>query len=225
MKRFFLVLAFLSMFWTSQGQSELAGEPTLRLTKPTTVRYIFKFDGRLSELYNNSVRVLGFKTGLEFNKRHEFGIGYHWARTNVDLSVPGSDANQPNANLRGRVQFNYWEFYYEWDFFHHDKWILSSPVAFGGGIVQVTYRTPSGTVIPFQRNKYAWLLEPSFMAEYKVFRYAGLAAGVGYRYMFPLNEAERGLVNSPIGIAKVKIYLGQIYRDVKYGRPKAEEEY
>ena len=57
--------------------------------------------------------------------------------------------------------------------------------------------------------------EPSMKATYRIFKYFGLSAGIGYRLFFINNRFINENFNSPTYTLGVKLFMGDIYTDVK----------
>ena len=52
-------------------------------------------------------------------------------------------------------------------------------------------------------------------AQYKVLRWVGLTAGVGYRVMLINNKEIDAKMNSPIFAVGIKIYLSEVVKSIK----------
>ena len=61
-------------------------------------------------------------------------------------------------------------------------------------------------------EKKTGLLEVSMLAEYRLLRWLGLGAGVGYRQMLTSDAILRKNFNGPLYIVKVKIYFHEVYK-------------
>ena len=49
-------------------------------------------------------------------------------------------------------------------------------------------------------------------AQYKITRFFGLGAGIGYRQMLSENDKIREALNSPLYVLKIKVFIGEFFR-------------
>ena len=57
--------------------------------------------------------------------------------------------------------------------------------------------------------------EQSITAEYRVLKYLGLGFGLGYRFVVYNKTAINEKLSAPVYIARLKLYFGDIYKDLK----------
>lgn len=172
----------------------------------------FKLDSRNSFIAARLARIWGVKVGLDFNHTVKLGLGYNWLSNDInrEFSIVNSRGEPETASAQ--FHFRYISAYGEYVFFRKHPWEVSVLVLVGYGRSHLSYfdqywvhtETPSKGII---------LYEPYMTAEYRLFTYFGVGAGIGYRLAYSSDRFSRRQLNSPIYVLKVKAYLSDLYRD------------
>ncbi|MFC5271428.1 hypothetical protein [Adhaeribacter terreus] len=184
-------------------------------------RFVFNFDTRYTLFDNGPIRVNGLKTGVEWHNKFRTGIGYYFLRNPFVTKFPGASADQPATEAR--VKFHYGAVYGEYVLLRNAKWELSLPLQAGFGKLKNEHYTASGNLLR-SKTEPLYLVEPSVAAHYKVWSWAGIGAGLGYRQMLGQQHRETSHLNAPIYYIKVKLFAGELYRQLrsKYCPPSSE---
>jgi hypothetical protein len=103
------------------------------------------------------------------------------------------------------------------------KWEFTVPLELGFGSSSYTYNNKAGTLKEFAKGGII-TVEPMFMAEYKIFRWLGVGAGLGLRLVPVGNRLMKENFNSLLWDANMSVYFGEIYRLVKGSIKKRQEE-
>ena len=206
--KFFLTLFYsiISIIVFSQDNDTI--KPLL--SGKTTI--FFRFDNRYSFVSDSLSKVTGFKFGIDYNQRVRIGAGNHrlvspfTKKFYVDSS--GVTIDSVNAVLR----MSYIAFFYEYVFMKSKKWEFSIPVQIGFGNSSYDY-IYQNRAYKKQKNP-VLVFETNIEGHYKVLRYLGIGGGTGLRLMLVKNKEIEENFNSPIYILKIKLFLGEIYKDI-----------
>lgn len=174
-----------------------------------------KFDSRNSFIGARYARIFGVKLGLDFNDTFKAGIGYNWLSSDIYKSLTVTDfiVNE-SYDVNAQYHLSYFAPYAEYVFYKEDPWEISILVLVGGGWSHYSYWDRYWNHINTDK-KFVFLYEPYMTAQYKVMKYFGVGAGVGYRLAMSADKFSRTRLNSPIYVFKLKIYASDIYRDLK----------
>lgn len=191
---------------------------TLRKYK-NPLGFVFKLDNRFSFAGSQSVTIYGFRTGIKLKDKHEFGIALNWIGSRTFFELPVRPANgelNPTALVapKGRLLYRYVGVFYEYNFYQKKRWTFSIPLQLGTGKAGVDIESQDGEFIERKLNSFI-LFEPSVNVDYKIVRFAGVGAGVGYRFAQSEQSIVQHSLTKPVFILKVKIYLGEIFRSVR----------
>lgn len=179
-------------------------------------KFIFQFDGRRSFVLGQPTPFTGLKIGLEYKEVHDFGLGFYGTKNEVRAKLK----NTPNEIL---AQLNYNTLFYQYVFYHDEKWEFNLPLNFGGGnttIREVYSGTDSTVINQFGEEKILPeinynVAEFGVGAQYKIFKWFGIGSGIGYRFTFSSEERVKRLINAPTYSFKFKVFLGGLYRGIK----------
>ncbi|MBK0404858.1 hypothetical protein I5M27_17840 [Adhaeribacter sp. BT258] len=216
------VLVWLVMWCSAWQVLQAAALPdSAAIQAQKKARFVFNFDTRYTLFENERIRVSGLKTGIEWHNKFRTGVGYYFMRNPHITKFPVSAADQ--SATEARVKFYYGAVYGEYVLLKNAKWELSLPVQAGLGKLKNEHYSASGKLLRAQTDP-LYLLEPSVAGHYKVWSWAGIGAGLGYRQMLGQAHLETNHLNAPIYYIKVKLFAGELYRQLqsKYCPPSPD---
>lgn len=185
--------------------------------KQKKTKFVFSFDARQSWVLKQSVKFSGFKIGLEYKKKHRFGLGLYSLSNPIILPNNIIIIKNPDSlyeeidTVNYLVNFNYSTLYYEWVFYERKRWEFSSSFHLGTGRVNIGFMDKydrDSTLINFRIPIGAL----SVAGHYKIFPWIGLGAGFGYRFALVGDKRVTDALNGFHTIFKVKLFLGDLYR-------------
>ena len=100
----------------------------------------------------------------------------------------------------------------EYVFFRNKRWEFSIPLQIGIGNTHYEYHYGDHKF----RNNWSVIInyEASISGHYKILKWFGVGAGIGYQLMLKDNPAIKENFNTPVYSIKLKIFLGDIYKSV-----------
>lgn len=207
MKRLLIVFSiFLSTFVYSQIND------TIKPLLPGKTKIFFRFDNRYSLVSDSLSKVTGFKFGIDYNQRVRIGAGNHRLVSPFTKKVFIDSAGVRVDSVSAVLRMSYIGFFYEYVFMKTKKWEFSIPVQIGYGTSSYDY-IYGDRVFKMQKNP-VLVFETNIEGHYKILRYFGIGGGTGLRLMLVKNKEIEQNFNSPIYILKIKLFLGELYRDI-----------
>lgn len=148
-------------------------------------RVLVGFDGRVSASLGRVVSFSGFRLGVTFKNRHKFGLGIYSFKSPIifeDLN-PGTEASTDSSDVY--FALSYASLFYEYLYFRNMRWEIGAAVHYSNSTVTVQYTDTADVLVDYESGRVKVpLLEVSTVADYRLFRWLSVKAGIGYRFMF-----------------------------------------
>lgn len=173
---------------------------------------IFQYDNRNERYYGVRARMNGLKLGVEIEEIFRVGVGFYGNNTFYPFEPPSAIQSLPQT-----VKFRYTTVFTEWVLYKDFRWEISLPLAYGGGMIQHNNFKLDGSQPEFlgrdtiRRNR---LIDIGAMGHYKVFPWAGIGAGIGYRQLLQDDPTYRKPFSAPYFDIKLNLFLGYIYKGI-----------
>lgn len=205
--RIFQLYFFIALFFCVHTSDAQSFESQIRHAVHQKPKFDFHLDSRGAFINQSSVRVFGFKLGLEYDHKLTFGLGYNQLISKVKNKIV-------DKGMERDVQLKYFYFspFISYIFYRDEKWELSIPVQFGFGSSSYQFNLENMKVNIFKAFVLSY--EPAITFQYRFLRYFGAGAGVGYRLMIVPNKKIEEQFTSPVYLFKFKVYFQDLYQDV-----------
>ena len=203
------------------GQSPLADSVRTSFTKKPKV--IFRFDGHGSFITNTPARMTALGAGLRFGNYVHIGLAANWLNSNIYRNKIVAVDSGGVDTVAAKLNYGLVSIYSNIVIARVKKWEFTVPFELGFGGSSYTYNDKAGKLREFAKGGII-TFEPMFMAEYKVFRWFGLGAGLGLRLVPIGNRAMKENFNSLLWDANMSIYFGEIYKMVRGSIKKRQAE-
>lgn len=211
-KGIFFALFFLFQINVAQAQKDFVEDIKFSLQQNPSPD--FRVDSRHSFVANRIARILGIKAGLDYNQKVKIGLGFNFLWNEVEQERVLTNELGNLDTLNATFKLNYFSPYFEYVFYQEEKWQISVLGLVGVGKSRFDYTDNTGFKGSIN-NSWVFLWEPYMSAEYKIWKYVGVGAGVGYRLAYSSNAFTRSRLSSPIYILKLKVYLKDLLKDLK----------
>ncbi|MBF9237211.1 hypothetical protein I2I05_07360 [Hymenobacter sp. BT683] len=175
-------------------------------------RLVVQYDSRYAILNYHFTTINGLKLGVEFKNRLRTGAAIYFLST----GVPTRQARPENAapNALAELRFRYLAGYGEYVLLETPRWELSTNLQLGMGSAYVLYATPEGSSFKTPRD-FMGVVEPSFAAHVRIFRWAGFGAGAGWRQPVLVAPPIQRELNGPVFYVRAKLFLGDLIKVVR----------
>ncbi|MBL0015687.1 MAG: hypothetical protein KA239_03555 [Bacteroidia bacterium] len=159
-------------------------------------------DSRRSFVSGRDVKVMGVRVGLDFEKRARVGFGVYTLASEFNRNFIRTDFFGIVDTIQAQLRFNYLTAYFEYVLLTTKHWEVSLPLHIGIGDVSFT---------KINQDPKSFLLgEVMVLANYKIFPFLGLAAGVGYRQILLGGYAIRDNFDAPSYSFGIKFWAGYL---------------
>ncbi len=187
------------------------------LKKKKQLNPFLVFDNYFSFIGNKSADVWGFRAGIEWNETWRFGAGYNKIRSDIieKKMLQGEELrHSDNDTVKAQLFLTYYPVMAEYIFYNKDPWIISLPVQAGYGNSYFQYfATDNRERKIFKRG--VIVSQTGINVQYKIVKWVGLGAGVGYRLMLLNNPEIETQMNSPVFAIGIKIYLNEVIKSLQ----------
>jgi hypothetical protein len=147
---------------------------------------------------------------VEWRGRYRAGGGlYLLSRGTLARS---SSSLPPGA--RTEMRFRYVAAYGEYVFRGTPRWEISAPVQFGMGRYYHETISSANERLRTERDR-VFLIEPTVGGHYRVFRWIGVGAGLGWREAFSVKPRYANQLDGPVFYGRAKLFLGDFYKVVR----------
>lgn len=204
----FLLIFSLGAYANKDGIEEFRLQQNYKHFK---IEPVLTLDFRNTFIAQNSIKLGGIKAGVAINHVHKLGLGFYFLPPGPFVLSTIGDKQVP-----ARLHFIYLTGFYEYVLLSKRRWEISLPLHLGIGRAYSEFKN-SDNKIQNTRKFYPFIVEPSIAAHYKIWKYLGIGAGLGYRTAFhrdkldPLDKR----FSAPFYIIKIKIFLKDIYTDIR----------
>ncbi len=172
----------------------------------------FRFDNRYSFTATTPSKIIAFKIGAEFNDVFKIGGGYNILQSKITKPFY-IESNGVNIDtVTSTLKMGYVSYYAEYVFFKNKRWEFSIPIQLGIGNTHFEYHYGDHKF----KNNWSVIInyEASVNGQYKIFKWVGIGAGLGYQLMLKDNPHIDENFNTPIYVIKLKIFIGDIYKSI-----------
>jgi hypothetical protein len=182
---------------------------TLQQGRAPAYKVLLNLDARRTFVDAVPVRFYGLRIGVQRSRDvlsvGFYGLGDPFDRTAVQLSDVG---------LRDvRTQFDLVAFGYERIFLDSKRWEVGVPLTIGLGSYRTSYRDTTGVNDwrPYSSNELV-PLEAGLQVDYKVFWWAFVGVGGGYRYVLAQDKAVTNALSALNYYVKFGLRFGEIVK-------------
>ncbi|MEY3443081.1 MAG: hypothetical protein RLZZ519_1362, partial [Bacteroidota bacterium] len=151
--------------------------------------------------------------GLDFEKRARVGFGVYTLASQFNRNFIRTDFFGIVDTIESQLRFNYLTAYFEYVLLTTKHWEVSIPLHLGVGDASFTKLN--------QEPKSFLLGEVLVLANYKIFPFLGLAAGIGYRQILVGGYAIRENFDAPSYNFGIRFWAG--YFVEKYLKKKNQK--
>jgi hypothetical protein len=176
-------------------------------------RLVVQYDSRYSIINSHFCTINGLKLGMEWRGRVRTGAAVYFLSTGIPTRqpLPYNAANDADAELR----FRYLALYTEYVVLQNTRWSLSGNLQVGLGSGHVRYLNDSSGIYDRTPDSFVGIIEPSAAAQMRLFRWAALGAGAGWRLPVLLAPTIRRELGGPVFYLRANLLLGPLLKVAK----------
>ena len=187
-------LAILFVFIVITGKAQFLD--SLHAAFAGKKSFDFGYDSRNSFIDHNRVSVQSLKVGVDFGKI-SIGGGLSWLTSKItDQKIIRDNDLNKDTSVQRQLSFSYLCYYVEYTYYKSRRWEFTIPMQVGVGKVGYVY-TYKGIKVNADQG-YCFVYEPEIDVKFKVFRWIGLEADIGYRLLIKNDPLVKKTFNSPL---------------------------
>ena len=180
-----------------------------------------RLDGRNSFLSGTKTPISGLKAGLDFDSKFYVGMGWLWIRDqrnlqNLNIRVLGADT------LLQQTRMHYFTLYAQYVFYKKGRWefCIMPQIGFGNTFYNYSYKHQSRNDFSSSKSK-VLIYEPMMSGSYRLGKFCGLGADLGWRFAFKSRAVVKDFLTSPIYSFHFDIYWWTLYKTYLRKKKKA----
>jgi hypothetical protein len=216
-----ITIALILLGFNNQSKAQILD--TLRVLMKGRSSIDLRLESRVSVISHDAAKITGIRIGASFNRKLKMGVGLSWLKN--DITQPGYVINELNKQdtITKYLKFGYICYYLDFVFYKTKRWQLSVPIQAGTGMSwwQTTKRYD---VNGDYKKSFLLLYEPGISTQFKLFRFLGVGADVGYRFTLRNNKYVGDRLNSPVYAFKVLFWADQLYYEL-FPKHKITQKY
>lgn len=206
---FFCILLSISITSKAQLVDSLS-----RSINQGKLGFDFKFGGGNAIINQSKASTFGVRIGASFGNSFSAGagvMGFGLFGLGQGFVIPNFKNTQENFVTVQRLQLTYFCMYSEYYFYRNKKWEFSIIPQIGYGTINYQYQVSeingtSPSVFSKSPKSAIWLYEPTMTGEYKIFKWFGIGADLGFRFAFKNKAVVKERLTSPIYSFHADIY-------------------
>lgn len=207
-----LILASLSFFYSSK-KCEAQVLDTIVYSLKQKPKFFLNLNTFNSVVSNEMVNFFGFKTGVNYNKRVKFGVGYYVMTSKKVVSPISVSNDSVQYTTNGELRLNFFSFSAEYIYYISYPWQFSfTPFQFSLGEGHYNYITEPDKVHTKTKGQSVVLYEPNVSGQYSVFKWLGFAVSVGYRAKVYSSKELKEDLSAPTFAIGVRIFVDELYK-------------
>jgi hypothetical protein len=168
-----------------------------------------RLESRHSFIKNDLVKVTGVRLGLIFQKKLKVGIGYSWLKSNVTNNLAITNYLGKPDTVKNFLKFGYIAYYADFVFHKTKRWQLSVPLQLGTGLAWFKYNNGNEDIK--SKKHFLSLYEPGITVQFKITKWLGLGADIGYRFTLKNTQYVGDKLNSPTYAFKLMLWFDQLF--------------
>ncbi len=169
-------------------------------------------DAYNSFVSNKGANTFGYKAGLELNNRIKMGIGYYKLISNIVR--PDSVGQHNNTLPNKQLEMYYVPALFEYIFYNKDPWQVSIPINIGFGKSYFWYYKNTALERGQLDKQTVAVLTVNLDGQYKIIKWFGVGAGLGFRVMLKDNNNINENFNSVIYSLRLRLFVDEIYKSL-----------
>ena len=208
--RFFCTFLFIIL---SSGSSKAQLTDTIKfslLQKPKFFITVASFNTIIDHEHANIFRI---KSGLIYNQRIRFGIGYSNLANNSVVTSINIKENNLDYYTNGELNFSFFSLSAEYFFYNDYPWQFTvTPFQIGLGSAKYRYINRPERVSTFTPSETIILYQPEISAQYNIFQWIGLGVTTGYRFTPYRSKKLTQKLDAPLIALDIKLFLDEVYK-------------
>jgi hypothetical protein len=187
---------------------------TIKASFHTKPRLFFQLDAYNSFVSSKGANTFGYKGGIEFNNRVKIGFGYYKLISDIIKEKTLTYDTHVDTTQYAQLEMSFYPVSFEYIFYRTDPWQFSVPLNIGVGKSYFWYYKNLEKDKGQTDKETVALLTLNADAQYKIIKWVGVGAGLGFRVMLKDNNDIHENFNSIIYSLQIRLFVDEIYRSI-----------
>lgn len=171
-----------------------------------------RLESRYSFIENEFAGISGIRIGASFKRKLRFGGGVSWLKSDIIESEYITNEYNVLVLTPKYLKMAYICVYTDVVFYKTKRWQLSVPIQAGIGASWFQYNKSYS--FNTSNKRLLVLYEPGISTHFKIFKWFGLGADVGYRFVLKDNRHMKETFSSPTYAFKILFWADQLFFDL-----------
>lgn len=171
-----------------------------------------RLESRYSFIDNDFAGIRGFRAGVSFRRKLRLGGGFSWLKNDIAEYTFIKNENNILVATPKYLKLAYICLYADFVFYKTKRWQVSVPIQTGFGASWFQYQQQYN--LSTGKKYFLLLYEPGISTHFKIFKWFGLGADVGYRFVLKNNRYVGDRFNSPTYAFKILFWADQLFYDL-----------
>jgi hypothetical protein len=155
----------------------------------------------------------GVRTGLNYNQRIRFGVGFFNLTNNAVVTSINIKENDLDYYTNGQLYFHFVSVSTEYFFYNKYPWQCAvMPFHLGFGGAKYGYINRPDRIKSYTKSESVVLYQPEVSAQYSVFQWLGAGVSTGYRFTLIRSRKEVKDLNAATFSFDIRLFLDEIYK-------------
>ena len=176
-------------------------------------RFVAQYDSRYSIINRHFTTINGLKLGVEMKSRFRVGAAIYFLSTGVPTRQP--DPENAAADAAAELRFRYLAAYAGYVLLEKPRWEISTTMQLGLGSVRVRYVAAEGG-FNVTEPKFMGVVEPGMAVQLRVFQWAGVGTGLGWRQPIFVPGLIQKELNGPVFYLRGNLFLRELVRVIRH---------
>jgi hypothetical protein len=171
------------------------------------------FGSRFSFFSNQPAVIQSVGLGLSYGKRISFGLCYHWMSNKLRDDRAFFDKNSEQNRIEdARLYFRYLSIYGNLVYHKTKRWKFNIPIH--AGIGRTFFKTEDKSLNLRTPKKFLMIYEPAVHVQFKIIRWLGIGANIGFRFVIQREKFVANQFNSPTYALGLSISWDELAKDL-----------
>lgn len=180
-----------------------------------------RYESKNSFTNGDRIEVVSFKLGVTFGKKISIGGGYAFLNSTLNKKTILPDINGNIIYQKNAFIFKYLCYYIDFIFHKTKRWQLSSQVELGTGLSKFEYLNDGRKNTRI--GNFMCLYNPAINIKFKLLKWLGAGATIGYRFMLITESTFGKKLNSPLYSAGILIWWDELALAIFHRSKKVNE--
>lgn len=205
------IIIFFIVFASRSANAQLAD--TIRYSLQQKPKFFITLTSFNTIIDHEHANIFRIKSGLIYNQRIRFGIGYSNLANNSVVTSINIKENNLDYYTNGELNFSFFSLSAEYFFYNDYPWQFTvTPFQLGFGSAKYRYINRPYRESTFTPSEAIILYQPEISAQYNIFQWVGIGITTGYRFTPYRSKKLTQKLDAPLIAIDIRLFLDEVYK-------------